>query len=70
LEAYANGTPAPSAVTKEVDMSVVALFLLAKPDLSKTEVVKAYAYSIVPPQVVMITGKRQPKSRKGLSWCK
>ena len=47
MEPYANGTPVPSVVTKEVDMTVVAPFLLAKPDFSKTEVVKAYVHTIV-----------------------
>jgi hypothetical protein len=49
LEAYANCTPAPTVVTKEADMAVAAPFLLAKPDSSKTEVVKAYVYTIVAP---------------------
>jgi hypothetical protein len=49
LEPYANGTPTPSVVTKEVDMNVTAPFLLAKPDFSKTEVVKAYVHTIVAP---------------------
>jgi hypothetical protein len=40
LEVYANGTPAPSVVTKEVDMVVAAPFLLARPDFSETEEVK------------------------------
>ena len=43
LEPYVNGTPAPTLVTKEVDMTVAAPFLLVNPDFSKTEVVKAYA---------------------------
>ena len=30
LEPYADGTPAPTLVTKEVDMAVAAHFLLAK----------------------------------------
>jgi hypothetical protein len=47
LEAYADGTPVPTVVAKEVD--VAAPFLLARPDFSKTEVVKAYAYTIVAP---------------------
>ncbi len=45
LEPYVNGTPAPTLVTKEVDMSVAAPFLLINPDFSKTEVVKAYAHT-------------------------
>ena len=49
LEPYVNGTPAPILVTKEVDMAVAAPFLLVNPDFSKTEVVKAYAHTIVPP---------------------
>ena len=36
LESYVNGTPTPSLVTKEVDMTVTAPFLLAEPDFSKT----------------------------------
>ncbi len=47
LEPYVNGTPAPTLVTKEVDMAVTAPFLLVNPDFSKTEVVKAYAHTIV-----------------------
>jgi hypothetical protein len=49
LEPYVNGTPAPSLVTKEVDMVVAAPFLLVNPDFSNTEVVKAYAHTIVVP---------------------
>ena len=51
LEPYVNGTPAPTLVTKEVDMTVAAPFLLVNPDFSKTEVVKAYAHSIVAPAI-------------------
>jgi len=47
LEPYTDGTSAPTVVTKEVDMAVAAHFLLAKPDFSKTEVVKAYVGTIV-----------------------
>ncbi len=32
LEPYVNGTPAPTLVTKEVDMAVAAPFLLVNPD--------------------------------------
>ncbi len=49
LEPYVDGTPAPTVVTKEGDMSLTSPFLLARPDFSKTEVVKAYTYSIVDP---------------------
>jgi hypothetical protein len=49
LEPYVNGTPAPTLVTKEVDMSLADPFLLVNPDFSKTEVVKAYAHSIKHP---------------------
>ena len=49
LEPYVNGTPDPSLVTKEVDMVVAAPFLLANPDFSQTEVVKAYTHTIVTP---------------------
>ncbi len=38
-------------MTKEVDMSVTAPFLLVNPDFSKTEVVKAYAQTIVIPVI-------------------
>jgi hypothetical protein len=48
LEPYTDGTPAPTVVTKEVDMTVSAPFLLTKPDFSKTEV-KAYVVTIVAP---------------------
>jgi hypothetical protein len=51
LEPYVNGTPAPTLVTKEVDMALAAPFLLVNPDFSKTEVVKAYAHSIVAPAI-------------------
>ena len=49
LESYVNGTPAPSLVTMEVDMTVTAPFLLDNADFSKTEVVKAYTHTIVAP---------------------
>ena len=45
LEPYTDGTPVPTVVTKEVDMAVAAHFFFAKPDFSKTEVVKAYVYT-------------------------
>ena len=48
---YRNGTPAPTIVTKEVDMAVAAPFLLVNPDFSKTEVVKAYTHTIVAPAI-------------------
>ncbi len=64
LEPYtSDGTPAPTVVTKEVDMAVSAPFLLAKPDFSKTEV-KAYVGTIVAP--AMDYWNRQTKARKGL----
>jgi hypothetical protein len=65
LEPYTDGTPAPTVVTKEVDMSVSAPFLLAKPDFSKTEV-KAYVGTIVAP--TMDYWNRQSKTSKGLTW--
>ena len=65
LEPYTDGTPAPTVVTKEVDMAVSAPFLLAKPDFSKTEV-KAYVGTIVAP--AMDYWNRQSKARKGLIW--
>ena len=34
-----------------LDMAVTAPFLLAKPEFSKTEVVKAYVYTIVAPAI-------------------
>ncbi len=37
LEAYANGTPAPTVVTKEVNVTVAGPFLFAKPDFSKNK---------------------------------
>jgi hypothetical protein len=51
LEPYVNGTPAPTVVTKEVDMAVAAPFLMVNPDFSKTEVVKVYAHTIVAPAI-------------------
>ena len=51
LQAHANGTSAPTVGTKEVDMAVAGPLLLAKPDFSKTEVVKAYVYTIVAPAI-------------------
>ena len=57
FEAYATGTPAPT-VTEEVDEAVAGP-LLATPDFSKTEVVLL---------LQSITGKRQSKARKGLTW--
>ncbi len=51
LEPYVNGTPAPTIVTKEVDMVVTAPFLLVNPDFSKTEVVQAYSHTIVAPAI-------------------
>jgi hypothetical protein len=35
LEPYADGTPTPTLVTKEVDMSVTAHFLLGKSEVSR-----------------------------------
>ena len=49
LEPYPNGTPDPTVVTKEVDMTVTSPFLLVKPNFSKTEVVKTYVHTIVAP---------------------
>ena len=63
LEPYTNGTPAPSVVTKEVDMAEAAPFLLAQPDFSKTEVVKAYVHTIVVP--VMDYWKETIQVKKG-----
>ena len=51
LEAYANGTPAPKILPKEVDITQAATFLLKTPDFSKTEAVKAYAHTIVAPAI-------------------
>jgi hypothetical protein len=63
LKPYVNGTPAPSLVTKEVEMAVTAPFLLVNPDFSKTEVVKAYAHTIVAP--VIDYWKRTIEGKKG-----
>jgi hypothetical protein len=52
LEPYTDGTPAPTVVTKEVDMTVSAPFLLDNPDFSKTEV-KEYVGTIVAPAHVL-----------------
>ena len=66
LEPYVNGTPAPSLVTKEVDMALAAPFLLVNPDFSKTEVVKTYAHTIVAP--VIDYWKQTIEDEKGISW--
>ena len=50
LEAYANGTPAPIILPKEVDIAQAAPFL-TNPDFLKTEVAKAYAHNIVAPAI-------------------
>ena len=63
LEPYPNGTPAPTVVTKEVYMTVEVPFLLAKPDFSKTEVVKAYVHTIVAPAIDY--WKRTIEGKKG-----
>jgi hypothetical protein len=63
LEPYADGTPSPTVVTKEANMALTAPFLLARPELSKTEVVKAYTYSIVAP--VMDYWKQTIEVKKG-----
>ena len=67
LEPYADGTPAPTVVTKEVDMTVAVHLLLTKPDFSKTEVVKVYVGTIVAPP--MDYWKQTIEAaRKGLRW--
>ena len=53
-------------MTKEVDMVVAAPFLLVNPDFSKTEVVKAYAHTIVVHAIDY--WKQTIESRKGISW--
>ena len=63
LEPYADGTPAPTVVTKEADMALTAPFLLDRPDFSKTEVVKSYTYIIVAP--VMDYWKQTIEVKKG-----
>ena len=63
LEPYADGTPAPTVVTKEADIALTAPFLLDRPDFSKTEVVKAYTYNIVAP--VMDYWKQTIEVQKG-----
>ena len=50
-------------MTKEADMALAAPFLLARPDFSKTEVVKTYTYSIVAP--VMDYWKQTIEVKKG-----
>ena len=50
-------------MTKEVDMVVESPFLLAKPDFSKTEVVKSYVHTIVVP--VMDYWKQTIEVKKG-----
>ena len=66
LEPYDNGTPAPSVVTKEVDMTVSALFLLINLTFQKQ---RWSRHTFTPLLLLLwITGKRQSKSRKGLSW--
>jgi len=50
LKAYANGTPAPKILPKEVDIARAASFLLTTTDFSKPDVVKevkTYAHTIV-----------------------
>jgi hypothetical protein len=51
LETYANDTPAPNILPKEVDITQAASFLLTNPDFSKTEVVKTYAHTVVAPAI-------------------
>jgi hypothetical protein len=51
LETYANDTPAPNILPKEVDIAQGAPFLLTNPDFSKTEVVKTYAHTVVVPTI-------------------
>ena len=63
LVPYADGTPAPTVVTKEADMASAAPFLLDRPDFSKTEVVKTYTYNIVAP--VMDYWKQTIEVKKG-----
>ncbi len=57
-----NSKP-PTVVTKESDMALSVPFLLDRPDFSKTEVVKAYAYNIVAP--VMDYWKQTIEVKKG-----
>ena len=49
--AYANDTPAPNILPKEVDITQTTPFLLTTPDFSKTEVVQAYAHTVVAPAI-------------------
>ena len=51
LETYTNGTPAPNILPKEVDIAQATPFLLTNADFSKTEVVKAYAHTVVAPAI-------------------
>ena len=50
-------------MTKEADMALAAPFLLARPDFSKTEVVKTYVRTIVAP--VMDCWKETIEVKKG-----
>ena len=66
LEACVNGTPAepaPTVVTKEVDMSVTGPFILAEPDFEKTAVVKSDAYTIL--ATVIDYWKETTEGKKG-----
>jgi len=50
-ETYANVTPAPNILPKEVDITQTTPFLLTTPDFSKTEVVQVYAHTVVAPAI-------------------
>jgi hypothetical protein len=51
LEPYENGAPAPTQLQKDVSVADASPFLLANPDFSKMEVVKAYTHRIVAPAI-------------------
>ena len=70
LEPCPNGSPGPTVVTKEVDMTVAAPFLSDKADFSKSEVVKTYVHTIVSP--AMDYWKHTIEGKKGdqLEWMK
>ena len=70
LEPYPNGTPAPTVVTKEVDMTLTAPFFLTKPDFSQTEVVKSYVHTIVDPAVDYWKQTLEDKKGNQLEWMK
>jgi hypothetical protein len=65
VEPYTDGTPTPTVVTKEVDMTVTAHFVNW---LSLTFQKQRWSRHTLAPLFLWITGNRQSKARKGLSW--